>query len=59
MLHSFVFKRCVIEAEEQFLEPLTSQIKDLLAVNKNKQRLQRYYTTAGFFVGLAGLATDH
>ncbi|MEQ1638888.1 MAG: hypothetical protein ABL903_19690, partial [Methylococcales bacterium] len=45
-----------INGEEQLLEPLTSQIKDLLTVNDKEKRHLKYYTIGGFFVGLAGVA---
>ncbi|MGS4907424.1 hypothetical protein ACVDHI_04555 [Aeromonas sp. 25-248] len=38
------------------LEPLTSQIKDLLTINEKEKRHQKYYTIGGFFIGLAGFA---
>lgn len=40
----------------ELLDPLTSQIKDLVAVNQKERRQQKYYTIGGFFVGLLGLA---
>lgn len=43
-----------IDGNEHLLEPLTSQIKDLLTINKKEQNHQKYYTVGGFFVGLAG-----
>jgi hypothetical protein len=43
-----------IDGNEHLLEPLTSQIKDLLTINKKEQKHQKYYTIGGFFVGLAG-----
>ena len=43
-----------INGNEHLLEPLTSQIKDLLTVNTTEKRNQKYFTAGGFFVGLAG-----
>ncbi|WP_447773431.1 hypothetical protein [Aeromonas veronii] len=45
-----------INENEHLLEPLTTQIKDLLTINQKEKRQQKYYTIGGFFVGLAGLA---
>lgn len=45
-----------INGNEHLLEPLTTQIKDLLTINQKEKRQQKYYTIGGFFVGLAGLA---
>lgn len=45
-----------INGNEHLLEPLTTQIKDLLTINQKEKRQQKYYTVGGFFVGLAGLA---
>lgn len=45
-----------INGNNHLLEPLTSQIKDLLTMNKKEQRHQKYYTIGGFFIGLAGFA---
>lgn len=44
-----------INGNEHLLSPLTSQIKDLATANESDRKTQRYYTTGGFFVGLAGL----
>lgn len=45
-----------INGNEHLLEPLTSQIKDLLTINESEKRNQKYFTIGGFFVGLAGFA---
>jgi hypothetical protein len=45
-----------INGNDHLLEPLTTQIKDLLTINQKEKRQQKYYTIGGFFVGLAGLA---
>jgi hypothetical protein len=45
-----------VKGSEHLLDPLTSQIKDLLTVNAKENKHQKYYTMSGFFVGLAGLA---
>lgn len=45
-----------INGSNHLLEPLTSQIKDLLTMNEKEQRHQKYYTIGGFFIGLAGFA---
>lgn len=45
-----------INGNDHLLEPLTSQIKDLLTVNATEKRNQKYFTVGGFFVGLAGFA---
>ena len=37
------------------LQPLTSQIRELLSVNEKGKRQQKYYTIGGFFVGFLGL----
>jgi hypothetical protein len=37
------------------LQPLTSQIKELLSINEKDKRQQKYYSIAGFFVGFIGL----
>ncbi|HCI13602.1 MAG: hypothetical protein A2063_07500 [Gallionellales bacterium GWA2_60_142] len=37
------------------LQPLTSQIRDLVSVNEKDRRQQKYYTVGGFFVGFVGL----
>jgi len=44
-----------IDGKEDILEPLTSQIKELLLINEREKRHQKYYTVAGFFVGVIGL----
>lgn len=44
-----------IEDHAELLDPLTSQIKDLLSINKRERLQQKYYTTGGFFVGILGL----
>ena len=43
-----------LSAQTGLLEPLTSQIRDLLALNEKEQRHQRYYTVGGFFLGIVG-----
>ena len=45
-----------INGNEHLLEPLTSQIKDLLTINETEKRNQKYFTIGGFFVGLAGFS---
>ncbi|WP_081138965.1 hypothetical protein [Halomonas sp. BC2] len=45
-----------IDGNEHLLEPLTTQIKELLTINQREKRQQKHYTIGGFFVGLAGLA---
>jgi len=45
-----------INGNEHLLEPLTSQIKDLLTINESDKRNQKYFTIGGFFIGLAGFA---
>lgn len=37
------------------LQPLTSHIRELLAVNAKDKRQQKYFTIGGFFVGFVGL----
>lgn len=37
------------------LHPLATQIRELLSVNDREQRLLKYYTVGGFFIGLLGL----
>ncbi|MBN2816419.1 MAG: hypothetical protein JXQ67_07015 [Campylobacterales bacterium] len=44
-----------IDGKEHLLEPLTSQIKDLLTIYQKEKRYQKYYTTGSFFIGLIGL----
>lgn len=45
-----------LNGNEHLLEPLTSQIKDLLTINETEKRNQKYFTIGGFFVGLAGFS---
>ncbi len=45
-----------INGKEHLLDPLTTQIKDLLTIKQKEKRQQKYYTIGGFFVGLVGLA---
>ena len=44
-----------IQDRAVLLDPLTSQIKDLLSVNERERKHQKYYTMGGFFVGIIGL----
>lgn len=44
-----------IEDRAALLDPLTAQIKDLLAMNEKDRKHQKYYTMGGFFVGIFGL----
>lgn len=37
------------------LDPLTAQIRELLAVNEKDKKQQRYYTVGGFILGVVGL----
>lgn len=37
------------------IEPLTSQIRDLLALKSKENRHQKYYTVGGFVIGVVGL----
>jgi hypothetical protein len=37
------------------LDPLTSQIRDLVSVHKQEYKLQKRYTSWGFLIGLVGL----
>jgi hypothetical protein len=46
----------VLGKQSHLIEPLTAQLKELVAVYERKQKFQRWYTTGGFFLGLAGLA---
>lgn len=39
----------------QKLEPLTVQIRELVAINAKDRRLQRYYSVGGFVIGVVGL----
>ena len=41
---------------ETLLDPLTSQIIELLSVNEKEKKQMRYYTIMGALVGVAGLA---
>jgi hypothetical protein len=41
--------------DPMIMQPLTSQIRELLALNEKEKRHQRYYTTGGFFIGFLGL----
>lgn len=36
------------------LEPLTTQIRELLSVNEKEKKQQKYYTAGGFFIGIVG-----
>lgn len=38
------------------LEPLTLQIRELVAINSRDRRLQKIYTVGGFVLGIVGLA---
>lgn len=40
---------------DHLLELLTSQIMDILSIKKKGNRILKYYTIGGFFVGLVGL----
>ena len=39
----------------QLLEPVTSQIRELLAVDSGDNKIQKQYTVCGFFVALLGI----
>lgn len=43
-----------LENGKTLLEPLTNQIRELLAINARERRVQRFYTIGGFFIGLLG-----
>ncbi len=43
-----------LPAAPQLMEPLTSQIRELLSVNEREQKQQKYYTVGGFFLGIVG-----
>jgi hypothetical protein len=43
-----------LPATNGLLEPLTSQIRELLAVNEKEQKQQKYYTVGGCFLGILG-----
>lgn len=43
-----------LPASPQMMEPLTGQIRELLAVNEKEQKQQKYYTVGGFFLGILG-----
>jgi hypothetical protein len=42
--------------DTHLLNPLASQINELLTINEKKRKRDRLYTAGGFFVGIAGLA---
>lgn len=44
-----------IGGSEHLLDPLTSQIRELLSVKQKEMRQQKWYTIGGFAIGLAGL----
>lgn len=44
-----------VSKDPLLLQPLTSQIRELLSINKKEKRQQKYYTIGGFFVGFLGL----
>ena len=39
----------------QLLEPVTSQIRELLTVDSGDKKIQKQYTVCGFFVALLGI----
>jgi hypothetical protein len=41
--------------KEHLLDPLTSEIRELVTIYKREYRLQKRYTSWGFFLGLVGL----
>ena len=44
-----------LSKDSLLLQPLTSQIRELLSVNEKEKHQQKYYTVGGFFVGFLGL----
>jgi hypothetical protein len=40
----------------ELLDPLTNQIKDLLAIHSKENKKSKFYTVAGFVTGLIGIA---
>jgi hypothetical protein len=44
-----------LPAQSALLDPLITQIRELLSVNESERKRQRYYTIGGFLVGLLGL----
>ncbi|MEZ8256005.1 hypothetical protein [Vibrio cyclitrophicus] len=44
-----------LKEHEHLLSPLTSQIKELVAVNDKEKKAMKYYTISSFFVGLLGV----
>lgn len=40
---------------EHLLDPLTSEIKELVTIHKREYKMQKRYTSWGFFLGLVGL----
>lgn len=37
------------------IEPLISQVRELLSINEKGRKQQQYYTVGGFFVGIVGI----
>ena len=44
-----------INGNELILEPLTSQIRELLTIKQKEMKQQKWYTIGGFIIGVAGL----
>jgi hypothetical protein len=47
--------REALEEQPEKLEPLTAQIRELVAINNKEKRIQKYLTMAGFVIGIIGL----
>jgi hypothetical protein len=47
--------REALAGHEQLLEPLTSQIRELVSVYEGDKKVQKRYTAWGFFLGLIGV----
>lgn len=43
------------DGKELLLEPLTSQIRELLSIKQKEVKQQKWYTIGGFVIGVAGL----
>lgn len=44
-----------LNGEEQYIEPLTGQIKELLKIYEKDKKKQKFYTAGGFFLAIVGL----
>ena len=44
-----------LNGEEQYIEPLTGQIKELLKIYEKDKKQQRFYTAGGFFIAIISL----